>query len=221
MGKQINLGVLVSGSGSNLQSLIDNIENGKLDATITVIISNNADAYALERAREHNIPSVVIDHRQFTNREDFDLKMIEILTSYSVELVIMAGFMRILTETFLDTFHMRIMNIHPALLPSFQGLHGQEKAFEYGVKFAGCTVHFADKGVDTGPIIIQAVVPVFDDDTAETLQKRILKEEHRIYPQAIQLYIEDKLEIKGRRVHIKDYRKIEGIPMHNPPLETF
>ena len=217
--KKVDLGVLVSGSGSNLQSVIDNIELGRLDAEIKVIISNNPDAYALKRAKKHGIPSIVIDHSKYRNRELYDLKMIEILKSFSVELVVMAGFMRVLTATFLRAFPMKIMNIHPALLPSFQGLHGQSGAFEYGVKFTGCTVHFADEGVDTGPIIIQAVVPVYDDDTVETLQKRILKEEHRIYPQAIQLYAENKLEISGRRVHIKDHKKFEGLPQHNPPLE--
>lgn len=215
------LGVLVSGSGSNLQSIIDNIQEGKLDATIGVIISNSADAYALERARRHNIPSVVIEHATFASRVDFDLKMIEILRSYSVELVVMAGFMRILTETFLNAFPMKILNIHPALLPSFQGLHGQKRAFDYGVKFSGCTVHFADKGVDTGPIVIQAVVPVHEDDTADSLQKRILQEEHRIYPQAIQFYAEGRIEIRGRRVHIRNHGQMGDTPVHNPPLETF
>jgi len=215
------LGILVSGSGSNLQSIIDNIEQGKLDATIGVIISNRADAYALERARRHHIPAVVVEHAAFSSRDDFDLKMIEILRSYSVELVVMAGFMRILTETFLNAFPMQILNIHPALLPSFQGLHGQERAFDYGVKFSGCTVHFADTGVDTGPIIMQAVVPVFDDDTAESLQQRILKEEHRIYPQAIRLYTEGRLEIRGRRVLIRDHGRLADEALHNPPLDTF
>jgi phosphoribosylglycinamide formyltransferase-1 len=133
----------------------------------------------------------------------------------------MAGFMRVLTATFLKAFPMKIMNIHPALLPSFQGLHGQSQAYDYGVKFTGCTVHFADEGVDTGPIIIQAVVPVYDDDTAETLQERILKEEHRIYPQAVQLYAENKLIINGRKVHVRDHKRFEGSPLHNPPLDRF
>jgi len=215
------LGILVSGSGSNLQSIIDNIEQGKLDATIGVIISNRADAYALERARRHHIPAVVVEHETFSSRVDCDLKMIEILRSYSVELVVMAGFMRILTETFLNAFPMKILNIHPALLPSFQGLHGQERAFDYGVKFSGCTVHFADTGVDTGPIIMQAVVPVYDDDTADSLQQRILKEEHRIYPQAIQFYAEGRLEIRGRRVLIRDHERLADMALHNPPLDTF
>ena len=188
--KKLNLGVLVSGSGTNLQSIIDGIEEGKLDATIQVVISNVPGVLSLQRAREHGIPGVVIDHGDFETREAFDEAVVATLTAHHVDLVIMAGFMRILTPVLLRAFPLKIMNIHPALLPAFQGLHVQEKAFDYGVKFAGCTVHFADEGVDTGPIIIQAVVPVHDDDTAEILRKRILKEEHRIYPQAIQFYAE-------------------------------
>jgi len=138
-----------------------------------------------------------------------------------VELVIMAGFMRILSPVLLRAFPLKIMNIHPALLPSFQGLHVQKKAFDYGVKFSGCTVHFADEGVDTGPIIIQSVVPVYDDDTAEKLQQRILKEEHRIYPQAIQLYAEGRLEVTGRKVRIRNSLPKEIPTLHNPALEKF
>jgi phosphoribosylglycinamide formyltransferase-1 len=219
--KKLSLGVLVSGSGSNLQSIIDNIESGILDASIEIVISNNPNAFALERVRKHNIKSIVIDHSDFDTREAFDQKMIDTFTSYSVDLIVMAGFMRILSPLFLRAFPMKIINIHPAILPSFQGLHSQERAFNYGVKFSGCTVHFADEGVDTGPIIIQAVVPVFDDDSAETLQKRILKEEHRIYPQAIQLIAEGKVEISGRRVKIRDHGSIGDLPIHNPPLRKF
>ena len=219
--KKLSLGVLVSGSGSNLQSIIDSIERCILNASIEIIISNNPDAFALERAKKHRLESIVIDHAEFTTREDFDRRMIDILTSHSVDLVIMAGFMRILSPLFLKAFPMRIINIHPALLPSFQGLHAQKKAFDYGVKFSGCTVHFADEGVDTGPIIIQSVVPVYDDDTEESLQKRILKEEHRIYPQAIQLIAEGKVEIAGRKVKIKEHEIIVDKPLHNPPLVKF
>jgi phosphoribosylglycinamide formyltransferase-1 len=217
----LSLGVLVSGSGSNLQSIIDSIESGALDASIKVVISNNPDAFALKRTEKHSIKSVVIDHNEFSSREAFDGKMIDILRSHSVDLVVMAGFMRILSPLFLRSFPLKIINIHPAILPSFQGLHAQERAFDYGVKFSGCTVHFADEGVDTGPIIIQSVVPVFDDDTAESLQKRILKEEHRIYPQAIQLIAAGKIEIAGRKVRIRDHKKIKAVPMHNPPLDKF
>jgi phosphoribosylglycinamide formyltransferase-1 len=221
MNRKVAIGVLVSGSGSNLQSIIDQIENGKLDAVIKVVVSNIPDAFALERARKYNIPTEIIDHNDFNSREEFDQKMIEILKAYNVELVVMAGFMRILTPRFIRAFPMSIMNIHPAILPSFQGIHAQERAFEYGVKFSGCSVHFADEGVDTGPIIIQCIVPAYEDDTAETLQQRILKEEHRIFPEAIQLYAEGRLEIVGRKVRVKDHRKIEEKPLHNPPLTKF
>ncbi len=221
MNNKINIGVLVSGNGSNFQSIIDQTENGNLDAVIKVVICNIPDAYALERAKEHNIPSVIIENKDFKDRGKFDEKMIEILKSYSVELVIMAGFMRILTPLFVKAFPMRIMNIHPAILPSFQGTHAQERAFDYGVKFSGCSVHFADESVDTGPVIIQSVVPVYDDDTADTLQERILKEEHRIFPQAIQFYAEGKLEVVGRKVRVKNQKKFDETPLHNPPLTRF
>jgi len=219
--KKINLGVLVSGGGTNLQSIIDSIEEGNLDATIQVVISNIPGVRSLERARKHNIPAVVIDHKQFATREDFDREIVAVLKAHDADLVAMAGFMRILTPVLLRAFPQKILNIHPALLPSFQGLHVQEKAFDYGVKFSGCTVHFVDEGVDTGPIIIQAVVPVYDDDTAEMLQQRILKEEHRIYPQAIQLYAEERIEVTGRKVRIKDSHPGKTSPLHNPPLEKF
>lgn len=221
MTRKVKLGVLVSGSGSNLQSIIDNIEKGLLDAVITVVVSNNPDAYALERAKKHNIASVVIKHHDYGSREDFDIEMINVLQSYSVELVVMAGFMRVLSPLFLNAFPMKIMNIHPALLPSFSGIHAQKRAAEYGVKFSGCTVHFADEGVDTGPIIIQAIVPAYHDDTEETLAARILKEEHKIYPQAIQFYAEGKIEVTGRKVHIKGTDRIPETPLYHPRLMTF
>jgi phosphoribosylglycinamide formyltransferase-1 len=219
--EKIDLGVLVSGGGTNLQSIIDSIEEGKLDATIQVVISNVPGVRSLERARKHNVPTVVIGHENFATREDFDREVVSVLQNHHVDLVIMAGFTRILTPVLLRAFPLKIMNIHPALLPAFQGLHVQQKAFDYGVKFSGCTVHFADEGVDTGPIIVQAVVPVYDDDTAEMLQQRILKEEHRIYPQAIQLYAEGRIEVSGRKVRIKDPRSMKAPCLHNPPLEKF
>lgn len=196
----INLAVLVSGSGTNLQAIIDSIEAKKLDARIKIVISNNADAYAVKRARKHNIPAFIIQDSHFQTREDSDRHLVEIIKSHSVDLIVLAGFMRLLTPVFIKSFPMRIMNIHPALLPAFPGLHAQKKAVDYGVKFSGCTVHFVDEGVDTGPIIIQAVVPVHDNDTEEALAKRIQEEEHKIYPQAIRLFSQGRLEIKGRRV---------------------
>jgi len=221
MKQKISLGVLVSGSGSNLQAIIDNIEKGLLDGEIKVIISNNADAYALVRAKKHNIPSVIIKHSDFENREDFDRKMIDVLKSYSIDLIVMAGFMRLLTPLFLNAFPMRIMNIHPAILPAFPGIHVQKRAADYGVRFSGCTVHFADEGVDSGPIIIQAIVPAYDDDTEDTLAARILKEEHRIYPQAIQFYAEGRIEVIGRKIRIKGSERIPETPLHNPPVTAF
>lgn len=218
---KVNLGILVSGSGSNLQSIIDNIENGRLDAEIKVVISNNPDAFAIERAKKHHIPSFVMQNQDYSSREDFDRKMIDVLKSYSVELVVMAGFMRILGSLFLDAFPMKIMNIHPALLPAFPGMHAQKKAAEYGVRFSGCTVHFTDAGVDSGPIIIQAIVPAYPDDTEDTLAARILKEEHRIYPQAIQFYAEDRIEVTGRQVRIRGTDRVQKPPVHNPSLITF
>jgi len=216
--KKVNIGVLVSGSGSNLQAIIDRIEQGRLPAEIKIVISNNPDAYALKRCSKHGIPTRVASHLDFRKREDFDGQMASILKSYDVELVVLAGFMRVLTPAFLRAFPMKVMNIHPALLPAFPGTHVQQKALEYGVKFSGCTVHFVDEGVDTGPIIIQAVVPVYDGDTADSLSARILKEEHRIYPQAIQLYAEGKLKIKGRKVLINGGGKDDLPALHNPPL---
>jgi phosphoribosylglycinamide formyltransferase 1 len=221
MKKKVNLGVLISGSGSNLQSIIDNIEKGFLDAMVKVVISNNSNAYGLERAKKHKIPAVVIKHQDYRNREDFDRKMVDILKSYSVDLVLMAGFMRVLSPLFLSAFPMKIMNIHPALLPSFPGIHAQKRAAEYGVKFSGCSVHFADEGVDTGPIIIQAIVPAYDDDTEDTLAARILREEHRIYPQAIQFYAEGRIEVTGQKVRIKGGDRITSTPLHNPSLTIF
>lgn len=219
--RKVRTGVLVSGSGSNLQSIIDQIELGRLQAEIKLVISNRQDAYALERAARHRLPTQVISHHDFTAREDFDRRMAESLKAQDVELVVLAGFMRVLTPFFLRSFPGQVMNIHPALLPAFPGLHVQQQALESGVKFAGCTVHFVDEGVDRGPIIIQAVVPVRDDDTVDTLSARILKEEHLIYPQAIQLYAEGRLEVKGQKVFVTCGGEFESSALHNPPLTMF
>ncbi len=214
----VNLGVLVSGSGSNLQAIIDNIEAGRVDAKIKIVISNVPDVFALERAKKHGIPSRVIPHRGL-RREEYDQKLVEALREQEVELVVLAGFMRIITSVLLRAFPMRVINIHPALLPSFPGTHVWQTEVDYGVKFAGCTVHFVDEGTDTGPIIIQAVVPVYDDDTAETLNARILKQEHKIYSQAIQMYAQGRLEIQGRRVMAKGMPKAPDSFMINPPAK--
>jgi phosphoribosylglycinamide formyltransferase-1 len=200
----VNIGVLVSGSGTNLQSIIDAVERGSLSASIKVVISNKADAYALERAKKHGIETAIVRVKDFPSRESFDAEVLRVLRERGVELVVLAGFMRLISSVLLEGFPMKIINIHPSLLPSFPGLEVQKAAIEYGVRFSGCTVHIVDGGLDSGPIIIQAVVPVKDDDTVEALQKRILAEEHRIYPQAIQLFSEGSIEIRGRKVFVKD-----------------
>jgi phosphoribosylglycinamide formyltransferase-1 len=212
-----NLGVLASGRGTNLQAIIDAIEAGKLSARISVVASDNPDARALRRAKKHGIKTEVITKKDYPEKDGFDSRLISALDSAGVELVALAGFMRILTGRFIRHFHMRTMNIHPSLLPAFSGLDAQRKALEWGVRFSGCTVHFVDEGVDTGPIIMQAVVPVRDGDTTETLSERILEMEHKIYPRSIQLYSEGRLIIKGRRVFIKGAEAPEG-SMENPFL---
>lgn len=216
----VNLGVLVSGSGSNLQAIIDNIEGGRLDARIRIIVSNLPGVYALERAKKHGIPSLVIPHKGM-KREEFDQKLVEILKAHEVELVVLAGFMRIITPVLLRAFPLRVMNIHPALLPAFPGTHVWQAEVDSGVKFAGCTVHFVDEGTDTGPIIMQAVVPVYDEDTADTLNARILRQEHKIFSQAIQLYAEGRIKIQGRRVLTPGHPQAPDDFMINPRLTIF
>ena len=201
--KKVNIAVLVSGRGSNLQAIIDNIEKGLLPAGIAVVISDQPDAYSLERARKHNIPAVPLSAKGYKGkREEYDALLVKELQKHHVELVCLAGFMRIITPTLIKAFPNRILNIHPALLPAFPGLHVQKAALEHGVKFSGCTVHFVDEDMDTGPIIIQAVVPVLDNDTEDSLSERILTQEHKIYSRAIQLYAEGRLKIAGRRVMV-------------------
>lgn len=202
--KKLKLGVLASGGGTNLQSIIDQCKQQQIDAEIVLVLSNNPGAGALERAEKAGIPTLCINHRDFSERQSFDQAVVAALKNADVELVVLAGFMRIISELFVDAFPQRIINIHPALLPSFPGLHVQQKALDYGARFSGCTVHFVDTGVDTGPIIIQAVVPILDDDTEEILSARILQQEHQIYPRAIQLIAEDRVRVVGRRVCIKD-----------------
>ena len=196
------LGVLVSGSGTNLQAIIDRIESGEIHAEIVCVISNKADAYALTRAAQHRIPVVVHENAGFTERRSYDAATVEILRSHNVDLVIMAGFMRILTDVMVNAFPHAIMNIHPALLPSFPGLHAQQQALDYGVRYSGCTVHFVDNGTDTGPIILQSVVPVEQDDTEETLSARIQKVEHQTFGEAIKLFVDGKIRVDGRKVLI-------------------
>jgi phosphoribosylglycinamide formyltransferase 1 len=219
MRRAVSLGVLISGSGSNLQAIIDAIEAQELDAKIQVVLSNRADAYGLVRAKKHEIPVEVLDHKRFPSREAFDQAVVDILRDRQVELVVLAGFMRLLSPVFVRAYSNRIMNIHPALLPAFPGLHVQKKAVEHGVRFSGCTVHFVNEACDEGPIIIQAVVPVFPDDSEEILAGRILEQEHRIYPRAIQLYSEGRLRIEGRKVFVDDLAKEENQVLVQPPLK--
>lgn len=199
---KLRIGVLVSGRGSNLQAIIDAIETGRLAATIAVVISDQPGAYALERANKHSIPAVVVERSGYETREVFETALHEELKVHNVELVALAGFMRILSSRFVANYPQRIINIHPALLPAFTGLHAQAQALAYGVKVSGCTVHFVDEGMDTGPIILQEAVPVLDHDTEETLSARIVAAEHRIYPAALQLLVTGRIKVEGRRVKI-------------------
>lgn len=203
----LRIAVLASGRGSNLQAIIDAIEAGRLDASLTVVVSDRADAQALERARKHGSAAVFVDPKKYPDREAFDRAVLALLAGHRVELVCLAGFMRILTPTFVAAYRNRIMNIHPALLPAFPGLHAQRQALEYGAKVSGATLHFVDEGVDTGPVILQAAVPVREEDTEEALAARILEQEHRIYPGAIQLFAEGRLVLRGRQVMILDAGK--------------
>ena len=200
----INIGVLVSGSGTNLLAIIEAVNTGKIDGLIRIVISDKYDAFALKRARFYNIKTNSINPEGFDSREGYDKEIVSILKEKEVELVVLAGYMKILSPYFINAFKDKIMNIHPALLPSFPGLHVQKKAIDYGVKVSGCTVHFVDEGLDSGPIIMQKAVKVKENDTEETLAKRILREEHKIYPRAIQLFAEERLEIIGRKVLIKE-----------------
>jgi phosphoribosylglycinamide formyltransferase-1 len=198
------IAVLISGSGSNLQSIIDRIEQNVLHAEIKVVISNKAEAYGLTRAKKHNLPTEVIEHQNFSSREEFDQAMVDVIKAAGAEAVILAGFMRILTPVFIQAFPNKILNIHPAILPSFPGVHGQAQAADYGVRFSGCTVHFVDEKMDHGPIIIQAVVPAYASDDGQSLGQRILKWEHRIYPQAIEWLAQGRLKIVGRKVEVEN-----------------
>ena len=206
-------GALISGAGTNLQAIIDRIAARRLDCTLRIVLSNRPGAAGLARAEAAGIATRVIDHRAFPSREEFDRAVVQALRDAGVELVLLAGFDRLITPIFVDAFPMRIMNVHPALLPAFKGLHAQSQALEYGVKIAGASVHFVDQDTDHGPIIVQGAVAVSPDDTAETIRDRILAVEHEIYPTAIQLFAEGRLSVEGRRVVIRGPR-----PPVPPPL---
>lgn len=210
--RPIYVGVLVSGQGTNLQAILDACAHGDVPAHVVVVVSNNPDAFALERARRAGVPAVFLDHRTFPSREAFEARLAEVLTAHGVELVCLAGFLRILSPWFVRQFAGRIMNIHPALLPAFggKGMYGErvhQAVLEAGVKVSGCTVHFVDEVPDGGPIILQAVVPVHDDDTPVSLAARIAGQEHRIYPEAIRLFAEGRLQVEGRRVRVLEGRE--------------
>jgi phosphoribosylglycinamide formyltransferase-1 len=206
---RIKIGVLISGSGTNLQSLIDNIEQGFVKGEISVVISNKENAYGLERARQHNIDAVFINQKKFESFRKFNDEIIEVLKSHNVDLVILAGYLKLLSNKFIETYRNKIINIHPSLIPSFcgkgfYGIHVHEAVIEYGVKVSGATVHFVDEGADTGPIIMQETVEVNYDDNKETLQQKVLKVEHKLLPLAVKYFCEGKLQVKGRKVRIKE-----------------
>jgi phosphoribosylglycinamide formyltransferase-1 len=200
--RTVTLGVMASGRGTNLQSILDAIAAGRLDAKVAIVISDRDDAPALARARAAGVQARHLNPKAFPTREAHDAAAVDLLRGADVELVALAGYMRLITRVLLDAFPDRIINVHPSLLPAFPGLHAQRQAVDYGVKLAGCTVHFVTEGVDSGAIILQAAVPIGDDDTEATLADRILVEEHRLLPDALQLYAEGRIRIEGRRVRI-------------------
>ncbi len=199
----MNIAILASGRGSNLQAIIEAAESGEITGCLKIVVSNVSGAYALERGKKHGIESVLLEDI-FDLREEYDKALIKILEDRGVDLICLAGFMRILTPLFVKHFKNRIINIHPSLLPAFKGMHAQQQAIDYGVRYSGCTVHFVDEGVDSGPVILQAAVPVKQDDTGERLSERILEKEHIIYPEAVELFVQGRLKVKGRKVKILD-----------------
>lgn len=196
------LGVLISGRGSNLQAILNAIGEGRLDARVGVVVSNQAEARGLERANEAGVPTAVVSHKNYASREQFDEAVLAQLKAHDVGVVCLAGFMRILSPVLVRAFPDRILNIHPSLLPAFVGLHAQRQALEHGVKVSGCTVHLVDEELDHGPILLQAAVPVEEGDTEETLSARILEREHELYPKAIQLVLDGKVRVPGKRARI-------------------
>ena len=200
----MNIAVFVSGNGTNLQAIIDEISQGKIKAKIALVVSDNKDAYALTRAKKAGIETFVLSPKGFKTREDYDKEIIKELEKRNVGLVVLAGFMRLVSSYFVRQYKNKIFNVHPALLPSFKGTHGIKEAFEYGMKSTGITVHFVDDELDHGPIILQETVKIKENDTLETLEERIHKIEHKLYPEAIKLFTEGKLKIEGRKVRIKE-----------------
>ena len=223
----IRLGVLASGGGTNLQAILDACAAGRIAAQVAVVLSNVPGAGALERARKAGVPAEVLPSKGVADREAYDLRLVEALRAHRVDLVCLAGYMRIVTPAFLRAFGPtpatrgcpRVVNVHPGLLPSFPGLHAQRQCVEYGARFAGCTVHFVDEGTDTGPVIVQAVVPVLPGDREEDLAARILEQEHRLYPQAIHWFAQGRLSVSGRAVTVDGARAAELGPISNPAIE--
>ncbi len=223
----IRIGVLASGSGTNLQAILDACGARRIDGQVAVVLSNVPGAGASGRARRAGAPAEIVPSRGVADRAAYDAALVERLRQHRVDLVCLAGFMRLLTPAFLDAFGPspasggcpRVLNIHPGLLPSFPGLHAQRQALAYGARIAGCTAHFVDAGCDTGPVVLQAAVPVLPDDTEESLAARILVEEHRIYPQAIQWFAQGRLSLSGRSVQVRGARAADARAWTNPTLE--
>jgi phosphoribosylglycinamide formyltransferase-1 len=215
----MRLGVLVSGSGSNLQAILDACGEGRIEARVAAVICNVAGAKALDRARAANVPAVLLPHGGHARREDYDARLLEELRAHDVNLVCLAGFLRILTPVLLRAFPDRVLNIHPALLPAFPGMHAVRQALAAGVRVSGCTVHVVDEGTDTGPIVVQAAVPVLDGDTEETLAARILVQEHRAYPRAISLFASGRATVAGRKVAVRGVAADPALSLASPPLD--
>jgi phosphoribosylglycinamide formyltransferase-1 len=216
MPEPLALGVLLSGSGTNLQALIDAIAAGILDARIAVVVSNVPDAAGLDRARRHGLTAIALPHRDAPSREAYDRQVVDVLRAHGVSLVVLAGFMRLVTPVLLDAFAGRVVNVHPALLPAFPGLHAERQALEYGARITGVTVHFVDEETDHGPIVAQAAVPVFPDDTETSLHARVQRQEHRLYPYAIQLIAEGRVRVEGRRVIVTGATAAADAAIANP-----
>jgi len=218
MAPLLRLGVLASGSGSNLQAILDACAARRIPAEVAVVICNVPGARALQRAAEARVPAVLLPHGEHKRREDYDARLVTELRSRGVELVCLAGFMRIVTPVLLSAFPQRVLNIHPSLLPAFPGMHGVRQALQAGVRVSGCTVHFVDEGTDSGPIVIQAAVPVLEGDTEESLAARILAQEHRIYPRAIQLVADGRISFDGRRVRVSGAPGDPAPTLSSPPV---
>ena len=201
-GPENKLKVLASGRGSNFQAILDALARGEINGKCVALITDNKDAYAIERAKCAGVPTIVVNFRDYPTKADFETDLLAAMNSVNADLFVCAGYMRIIGTEIIRAFAGKMINIHPALLPAFPGLHGQRQALEYGVKIAGCTVHFVDEGLDSGPIILQKAVPVLDDDDEEALDERILEQEHVAFPEAVALFCADRLVVSGRHVKI-------------------